>query len=213
MLSNRGNYMQVLITSPETDKLTRYLRVWSNKLIKKYQDRHSFLHLDKKRAVAKQVLNILKKKSVDVVLFNGHGSDIYILGNDGKVLFDGTSCNLLNGKVVHALSCNTAKTLGTSAIQQGAKGYVGYNEKFIVMFDREKPLSNPLKDRTASLFLDAAFTAPEALLNGKSPKEAVALTKEAYNRSITKALMSGIQSDDDQFVGLLLWDRDNIVAC
>ena len=73
-------------------------------------------------------------------------------------------------------------------------------------------ISNPLEDTTAALFLDPAFTAQKALIGGKAPSEAVALAKKEFNRSIVKALTSPIQSDNDQFVGLLLWDRDHLVS-
>ena len=55
--------------------------------------------------------------------------------------------------------------------------------------------------------------APKALLDGKSAAEAVELAKKEYDKSIERALGSDIQSDDDQFINWLYWDRDNLRLC
>lgn len=203
--------MRVLVTSPEVDGLTRYLRVWSKRLIKRNNKKHDFLCLDGKKATRKRTMGMISKKRVDAVLFNGHGSDCEVAGYD-EVIFDTDSAEMLNGKVVHALSCHTAKTLGPKAIQCGAKEYVGYDEKFVALLQNDK-IGHPEEDDTAALFLDPAFVAQEALLDGKSGQEAVTLAKKAYNRSILKALNSDVQSDNDQFIGWLLWDREHLKSC
>ena len=110
------------------------------------------------------------------------------------------------------MSCSSAKELGALAITAGAKDYVGYDAPFFAPTMDEKQKS-PAKDKTASLFLDPAFIAEKALINGKSADEAALLAKKEFNRSIVKALTSDIQSDNDQFIGLLKWDRDHLVSC
>ena len=74
-------------------------------------------------------------------------------------------------------------------------------------------MSDPLRDNTAALFLDAAFAAPKVLLRGGTVKDAIEASRKEYDRSIRKAINSDIQSDNDQFVNWLYWDRDNLVAC
>lgn len=109
------------------------------------------------------------------------------------------------------MSCSSAKTLSPTAVQNGAKAYVGYDEPFFASRLDDK-ISDPLTDETAALFLNPAFITQKALADGKTPREAIALAKKEYNRSIVKALTSPIQSDNDQFVSFLLWDRDHLVA-
>jgi len=84
----------------------------------------------------------------------------------------------------------------------------GQNGWYLVT-DRTK-LSNPLSDVRAALFLDAAFVAPKALIDGKSVNEAVELTQNAFRRSIQKALNSDIQSDNDKCVSYLWWDLKHL---
>lgn len=205
--------MLVLVTNPEMDKLTRYLRVWTKKLIKQFNKKHDFIHLEQSKANQKRLHKTLEKKGVECVLLNGHGANDRIAGNNpNDILIDIDSAHLLTGTVVHALSCNTAKNLGPAAIKQGAKAYIGYDEQFIAVL-KDGNLSNPLQDDTAALFLDPAMAAPKALLDGKSAAEAIAQAKQAYNNSIIKAFSSDIQSDNDQFIKLLLWDRNHLKSC
>ncbi|MBQ3261257.1 hypothetical protein IJH29_01210 [Candidatus Saccharibacteria bacterium] len=203
--------MKILISNPETDAFTRYLLFWSNNLIKNIGSRHEIIQLKKTRANRENFEGILHKKSVDIVLLNGHGGDNLILGHDEKPMVDSKNASCLAGKIVHAMSCSSAKTLGPISIKLGAKAYVGYKEPYLAPRMDDK-IADPLKDKTVSLFLNPAFIAQKALTDGKTPREAIKLAKNAYNRSIVSALTSPVQSDDDQFVGLLCWDRDNLVA-
>lgn len=203
--------MQVLVTSPEVDPLTRYLRVWTKRLIARYERTHRFFHLDAGKATREHIVGLLSKKGVALVLLNGHGSDTCIAGDEG-ILLDCGDTELFKGKTVHALSCQTAKTLGVAAMQAGAKGYVGYDAEFIAVL-QQGGLPQPFKDDTATLFLAPAFVAPKALLDGKRPESAVSAARAAYNRSIVEALNSDVQSDNDQFIGWLVWDRDHLKSC
>lgn len=202
----------ILIANPEVDPLTRYLSVWSEKLKKDCKNAKDAFHLKGKRANRRQIESILSKKSVDVVLLNGHGSSKSIHGENNESLIDEDNVELLVNKSVHALSCSTAKVLGPLAMKKGAKCYIGYDEEFVAFLQDDK-ISNPVKDDTAALFLDPAFIPPKALVNGKTPEEAVRLAQNEYNRSIRKALTSDIQSDNDQFVGWLMWDRSHLKSC
>ena len=204
--------MQVLISSPEVDELTRYLSVWTKDTIQNNKLNHKYFALYGKKPTRKKVEGILKKKSINLVLLNGHGADDKIAGAKNEIILDTNNAEALDGAVVHALSCNTAASLGPYAVQQGAKAYIGYDQPFIASIQKGK-ISNPKHDDTAALFLDAAFTAPKTLLNGKTPKQAIDATKKAYNNSIAKALNSDIQSDNDQFIGWLLWDRNHLTLC
>lgn len=203
--------MRVLVTSPEIDSLTRYLHVWANRLIEECSREHTFIQLDGKKATRKRVHGILEKKNIDVALLNGHGSDSCIMGHN-EIIIDENNANLLSDKVVHALSCHTAKTLGPVAKSNGAKTYVGYKEKFVALLQSDKT-NHPEDDDTAALFLNPAFAVQKALLSGKSGEDSVEIGRKAYNRSILEALNSDVQSDNDQFIDWLLWDRDNLVSC
>lgn len=204
--------MRILVTSPESDNITRYLRVWTKQMLQKAHHQHRIFHLDKKKVTNKHFCGLLKKKSIDVVCINGHGADDRVVGYKQETLLNVENADLLSGTTAHVLACNTAKTLGPAAMAAGAKGYIGYDERFI-MLSRPTKISQPLQDDVARLFLDPAFTAPKALLDGKTCQEAVVLTQNAYRRSIKTALNSDIQSDKDRCVGFLLWNLKHLKFC
>lgn len=204
--------MNTLVSSPEIDNITRYLRAWSRQVVSDYEKNHKIYHIDGKKATGKHICGILRKKDIDLVILNSHGNSHMVLDCDGKIMIDETSVDLLKGKTIHALACSTAKELGPLAIQAGAKGYIGYDERFILL-SRPNHISQPLTDDVAKLFLDPAFSAPRALLSGKSCTEAVSAAQDAYKRSIKQALNSDIQSDNDKCVSYLLWDLKHLKSC
>lgn len=203
--------MRVLLTNPEVDTLTCYLSAWTDFLLKECKIKaNKYYRLRREKVTRKKFESLLTKRAVDLVLLCGHGDSDVVFGND-EVILDTKNDNVLGGKTVHALSCQSAKELGRDAVEKGAKAYVGYKEDFIAFLNDSNRISKPLEDTTASLFLSAAFTAPKVLLRGGSPNEAVTQAKKEYDRSIRKAINSDIQSDDDQFINWLYWDRDNLI--
>ena len=205
--------MQVLLTNPEIDLLTYYLSVWTNNLLKETKSKtNKYYHLKREKVTRKGFESILNKRPVDLVLLCGHGHSDAVVGND-EVILDTENDALLKGKTIHALSCQSAAELGPDAVKKGAKAYIGYKKDFIAFLDDSKRATRPMEDGIASLFLRPAFTTPKMLLKGVAPEEAVSSTKRAYNQSIRDAINSDIQSDADQFISWLLWDRDNLTNC
>lgn len=205
--------MRVLLTNPEVDRLTYYLSVWTKNTLKDLKtNSNEYFSLKREKVTRKNFEKFLNKRSIDLVLLCGHGSPNAINGNE-DVILDTKNDNLLKGKTVHALSCQSANELGPDAVKKGANSYIGYKEDFIAFLDDSKRASRPLEDEIASLFLEPAFTAPKILLKGGTPDEAVSAAKNAYNKSIRDALNSDVQSDADQFINWLFWDRDNLVLC
>ena len=205
--------MRVLLTNPEVDALTYYLAAWTRDLLKKARmGTNKYFKLEREKVIKKKFESILRKRSIDLVLLCGHGAADAVFGNENTIL-DIENDYLLEGKIVHALSCRSADKLGPDAVAKGAKAYIGYKEDFIAFLDNSKCISKPMGDESAALFLEPAFVAPKVLLKGGSPEEAVSTAKKAYNKSIRDALNSDVHSDADQFINWLLWDRDNLTLC
>lgn len=201
--------MKVLVSSPESDNITRYLHAWSKKMVEDFANKHDFVHLEGEHANRDHFCGLLRKDYPEIVLINGHGGDDMIAGHNQEILIDATNVSLLKGKIVHALSCSTAKVLGELAVAAGAKGYIGYDASF-VLISRQGALSNPLGDDLAQLFLEPAFAAPRGLLSGKAVRESAGSARDAYKRSIKSALNSDVQSDQEQCVPYLLHNLNHI---
>lgn len=205
--------MRVLLTNPEVDLLTYYLSAWTENMLKELKiNSNEYFSLKREKVTRKNFEKFLNKRAIDLVLLCGHGSSSTVAGNE-EIILDTENDSLLKGKTIHALSCQSANELGPDAVKKGANSYIGYKEDFIAFLDDSKRTSKPLEDEIAGLFLDPAFTTPKTLLKGGAPNEAISAAKNAYNKSIRDALNSDIQSDADQFINWLFWDRDNLVSC
>ena len=208
--------MSILVSCPEIDNITRYLRIWTKDLIKRHELKHDFLLLEKGKATKKRFCGMLKKLTPDVVLINGHGNYNRVCGHNNEVLLDERNVYLLDGKMVHALSCRSARVLGKIAVENRAKGYVGYMENWTLIM-RRGMLSNPLHDTTAELFMRPAFKVQEALIDGRKASEAVEIGREEYKKSIKKAFRGSVQSDWEQCAPYLFanmkylkaWEAEN----
>ena len=87
--------MQVLLTNLETDLLTYYLAEWTNALLRESKSKtNKYYHLKREKVTRRMFESILDKRS------------------------------LLSGKIVHALSCQSAAELGPDAVKKGAKAYL-----------------------------------------------------------------------------------------
>ena len=127
--------MRVLLTNPEVDLLTYYLSVWTKRMLDESRIKsNKYYWLRREKVTRKKLESILKKRSVDLVLLCGHGASDAVTGNEEMIL-DTKNDDLLNGKVTHALSCQSADKLGPDAVKKGAKAYIGYKNDFIAFLD------------------------------------------------------------------------------
>ena len=128
-------------------------------------------------------------------------------------MIDLDNVDVLNNKTVHALSCATAKKLGSAAVKSGAKAYIGYDEDFI-FFNEKGKLSDPTKDKYARLFFEPAIAAPKALVDGKTADEAVEAGVKFYKRNLAKALASTDVQENYQDIAWALWsDMKHLKKC
>ncbi|MFO0929652.1 MAG: hypothetical protein U0736_21955 [Gemmataceae bacterium] len=73
-----------------------------------------------------------RKPGVDYLTGVGHGLDDLYTGDHGAVIFRTGDYHPdeANGKIVHLLSCQTARGLGRDFVTNGARAYFGYDENF-----------------------------------------------------------------------------------
>lgn len=149
---------------------------------------------------------MIKKKNPELIFFNGHGNEAMVTGQNEEVIIEaGKNETLLKNAVTYALSCRSARILGTRAVQAGARAYIGYNEDFVFMFISEKR-TRPYEDKLAGLFLDPSNQVVRSLLKGHSIYEACASSKRYFMGNIRKLLNSQTPTKDAAAVRYLLWD-------
>jgi hypothetical protein len=141
-----------------------------------------------------------KAKSKRVVYISGvgHGSPTVYTGHMGSQIlkvgaYDGAE---VNGKVVHLLSCQTAKQLGPDMVTKKAKAYMGYFENFTFVFDNPNTPTNEIELFWKS---DSAFDL--MLAKGHTVQAAHDKTIATFNAAIASVPNTSAAT-------WLTWDRD-----
>ncbi len=183
----------LLITNPSDDVPTKYLGAWSEKIINlaKQQTDTVVFSLDRKEANKMQVAKIIEMEKPQLILFNGHGDSESITGFNQEVLI---RCNeneyLLANKIVHSLSCDSGKNLGPQCIKIGTLAYIGYKEKFKLIHLNKSSQTEMLNDDIANFFLQPAYEAVVALIEGATAEEAYKRSQRIYRDNLSILITS-----------------------
>jgi hypothetical protein len=130
----------------------------------------------------------------------GHGSPTVYTGHLGNHILEvgGYDPAEVRGKVIHLLSCQTAKQLGSDVVTKESPVYSGYFENFTFVYDNpQTPAVNEM-----TLFWQADSTFEIAMANGLSAQQAHNATIAAYNAAIA-------QVPNTSAATWLLWNRNN----
>ena len=128
----------------------------------------------------------------------GHGSPTRYTGHMGDTILE--ACNYdpkeVKDKIIHFLSCQTAKKLGPDTVAKGAKAYAGYYENFTFVYDQP---NTPMDDTMLFWQSDSTFDIMMAL--GKTVEEAHNATIAMFNHCISLV-------PNTTTATWLTWDRD-----
>ena len=200
-----------LLTRPDHDDTTHYLFAWVGETIPEAENKGvKVIDLYHKRAVRKEVENIINKVSPDFVVFNGHGDENTVTGHNRQpIIIAGENESMLHKKIIYAISCSSAKNLGQKAVNAGASSYTGYDDDFVFFYEPEN-LSRPLKDKTAKIFLEHSNLFITSIIKGNSVSEAKKKAELLLKNNIVKLL--GRSDVDAQLVRYLWWDLRHFVS-
>lgn len=203
----------LLITRPNHDITTHYLFVWSSLIIKEAQKKNvQVLALDKQKANKKEVESRLAKMMPKLVVFNGHGDVDCITGYANKeIIKAGDNEKFLKLKIIYAVSCKSAATLGPKSIKSGALSYIGYTQDFIFCYDEHK-ISKPLNDKIAKWFLEPSNQTAISLLKENSAENSSLNSKKFFARNIQKLLSSKDLPESALYAKYLWWNMKHQVC-
>lgn len=197
-----------LITRPRYDKTTHYLFYWTGNIIQKAQRLGLTIYdLSKERASRKTVESFLIKRSPQVTIFNGHGSNETMAGQDNEIIINSKNAKLLAGKTVYMRACNAGRVLGQRIIADGSKGFVGYIEPFMFPYDKDK-ISRPLEDDLAKPCMECSNQIAYSLIRGSSAKEAHEEGIKKHKEKIDELSTSDMPP---YIIAFLFWNISNQV--
>ncbi len=93
------------------------------------------------------------------------------------------------------MACESAKKLGQRCITIGTRSFIGYKEKFNLVHLDKKSQRDQLADPIVSFFLEPAYEAVTALVEGKTTGDAFMRSQNMYREKLTVLLTS----DDTEY--------------
>jgi hypothetical protein len=132
----------------------------------------------------------------DYIIHYDHGSTFTLYGQNANAItpaIDDVNVNLLSGRAVSTVSCQSATGLGPLAIASTTKAYLGYDDlHWVHLWYLDK-------------FNEASNAANNALLEGKTFQEAYDVAYAKYTEKWAELVGS-----DPGAAALLLHDRDHL---
>ena len=174
-----------LITRPKHDVITSYLHDFSKEIVKTIKgtmDIH-VTDLEGSRAIRTKLEKSLIKEEPGLVFLNGHGDRKRVAGHKDEIILDEKNIGFTKDKIVYALSCDSLEDLGQNAVGKGAKAYIGYKARFMIVRDPSRE-SAPHKDKNALPFKRAYCALINSLVFGSTVSQAIERTKNEYIHSI-----------------------------
>lgn len=181
----------VLVTRPwyrsadrnENDTIL-FIFHWPEKIVKFCEERGVRCYdLKKEKANRKQLEDFLRAHAPWLVALNGHGGPAYVCGHNRQPIADVNNAHLFSGKIVHALSCDSAQVFGEECVKKGALTFIGYKERFTWVYDWNM-LAHPFDDYMSRDNFEAAIKAVTALIEGDSVDKAKERSQQKYEEAI-----------------------------
>lgn len=121
------------------------------------------------------------KPEVDYLTGVGHGLYNLYTGHHGDPIFQVGQYQPqeASGKIVHFLSCQTARELGPDFVAHGCRAYFGYDENFTFHFEYQ------------DTFFECDSEVDRAFADGLTAAEAYARTRSLYEKRIAELLAQG----------------------
>lgn len=120
----------------------------------------------------------------DIIIGVGHGDKDAFCGQNEIVLLEvgKYSPREVRGKVIKLLSCQCGVALGPDLIKNGALSVAAYVDDYVWVCDADLA-STPWTDEMAATSLMPVIEGLNALLDGKTAKEAFDIELEGYSRN------------------------------
>lgn len=141
----------------------------------------------------------------DIIIGVGHGDKDAFTGQNEAIILEVGKYDPreVEGKVIKLISCQTGVGLGPDLIRNGALAFQGYTDDYLWVMDADLA-SSPWSDKLAAPCLMPVIDGLNALLDGKTAREAFDIELESYTRNA--------EVEEDELIrSLIEFNRDNAV--
>lgn len=141
----------------------------------------------------------------DIIIGVGHGDKDIFSGFHKSIILEVGKYNPkeVSGKVIKLLSCLTGVELGPDLVQNGALAFMGYTDDYLWVCDADMA-ARPWADKMAATSLMPVMDSLNALLDGKTCREALEIELEGYR--------TNAETESDELIkSCLLFNRENAI--
>jgi len=141
----------------------------------------------------------------DIIIGVGHGQEDALTGQNEAIILQVGQYDPreVEGKVIKLLSCQTGVELGPDLVRNGALSFAGYKDDYLWICDADLA-STPWGDKMAATCLMPVVDGVNALLDGKSAREAFDIELEGYTRNA--------EAEEDELIkSCIEFNHDNSV--
>lgn len=141
----------------------------------------------------------------DVIIGVGHGDKMTLTGQYEAIILEVGKYDPreVKGKVIKLLACECGVELGPDLVENGAVTVLAYTDDYIWVMDADLA-SRPWSDKIAATNLMPVVDGLNALLDGKTVKEALDIELEGYTRNADV-------EEDELIKACLEFNHDNAI--
>jgi len=141
----------------------------------------------------------------DIIIGVGHGDKTAFTGHNEAIILEVGKYDPreVEGKVIKLLSCQCGVELCPDLVKNGAACAMGYTDDYVWVCDADLA-SRPWADKIAATSLMPVVDSINALLDGKTAKEALDIELEGYARNAEV-------EEDELIKACLEFNRDNAI--
>ncbi len=198
----------VVITLPDHDIETTYVSRWSETITTEGKRRGlKVMPLISRRANRDVIEGIVAAQDISFFIVNGHGNEDVIYGYGDETLVDRHNVSKFK-RIIYTIACEAARSLGKVAVSKNTKCFIGYTEKFVIIYDHTKT-ATPLKDELSKPFFDSTNRIPLSIMKGNNCAESVERARNAYEEWIVKVrnqVMEEHLPEQEWILRALIWD-------
>ena len=198
--------VKMLITRPDYDDTTFYCKTWSEHIIELASKKIKFVELKDKKVTKKNVTGMITSHNPKFLFFNGHGNPKTITGHNHEPLItEGENESLLKSKIVLAVTCGAANSLGHAAVKSGDGTFIGFDGIYMFPYD-ETRTAKPLMDERAKPFFETTNSIAVSIINGHTTEESYDKAMENYGKWIEYYRVNGDDPNAPIVLPFLLYD-------
>ena len=180
----------MIVIRTEHDIQTSYLYAYSEELIEEAKDKgFRVVKLEGNDITLANLRGKIKHSQPKFIFFNGHGSTNSLFKNREEEFVTIDSADVFKGTVSYTIACNCLEGLGSEAVQQGCKAFIGYDRPFWIAREH-KSESRPLEDKVAKPIMECSNIVVKSLIKGNAVEESIKKSHQKAHNNVIKLIYS-----------------------